>query len=881
MMGRICGRWAALSALVLAACSGDALDPDRTAVSSVELTPPTLTVAVGATVAMRAEVRDADGTLLSGRQVFWASDDESIAQVDDEGVVRGIKPGKVQIAASSEGKFAIAEVTVAPQAVASIRLTPTQRSLQVGQSVQIVAEPLDGSGNVLSGRPVSFSSGNPSVATVSQAGLVTAVGPGGATITATSESRSATAAITVSVVPVASVVVSPSSEDIVVGQTTQLAAVAKDAAGSTLSGRVFGWSTNNPSIATVSSTGLVTAVGAGTAIVSASIDGRSGASTITVRPKPVGAVILSPSQTSLTVGATVQLTTQVIDATGNVLTGRPIAFASSAPSIAMVSGGGVVTAIAPGNAVITATSEGKVGTADIVVTAVPVAAVDIAPTSVSLTIGQTAQLTATTKSATGAVLPGRLVRWTSGAPSIATVSQGGLVTAVGVGSAVIFASADGAVGTATVTTRKVPVGSVDVQPATGTVAAGSALQLTVTVRDANGTIVTDRLVGWTSSDESVALVSTGGRVTGIKAGTVTITASAEGQSGTSTITVTPVPVASVLVAPAQATLTVGQTFTFVATPVDRNGNALPGRTATWASSDNDIATVDGSGRVSALAPGSATITATIDGIAGTASVAVSAVPVASVTISPPTASLVVGGTVTLAPTTRDASGAVLTGRTVSWATSDAAVATVTQSGLVTAVAPGTATITATSEGQSATAAISVAAAPVATVSVAPSTSTIDVGQPVLLSATTRDAAGTVLTGRLVTWSSTDLNVATVDQSGLVTAVATGTVTITATSEGQIGSATVTVNPQAPPSVASVVVSPNSTTIKEGRTMQLRARTYDALGNELLGRLVTWTTSDSSIATVDTNGVVTALKKGNVTITATSEGQSGTSVVKVN
>jgi hypothetical protein len=120
------------------------------------------------------------------------------------------------------------------------------------------------------------------------------------------------------------------------------------------------------------------------------------------------------------------------------------------------------------------------------------------------------------------------------------------------------------------------------------------------------------------------------------------------------------------------------------------------------------------------------------------------------------------------------------------------VATVNGSGLVTGVVAGTATITATSEGQSGTASVTVTLAPVATVSVSPAAPSVNVGQAVQLTVTLKDANGNTLTGRVVTWGSSNPAAATVNGSGLVTGVAAGSATITATSETKTGTAVITV-----------------------------------------------------------------------------------------
>ena len=173
------------------------------------------------------------------------------------------------------------------------------------------------------------------------------------------------------------------------------------------------------------------------------------------------------------------------------------------------------------------------------------------------------------------------------------------------------------------------------------------------------------------------------------------------------------------------------------------------------------------------------------------------IPVAQVTVSPATTPVVIGATVQLAAQVQDASHNALTGRVVTWSSSDNAKATVSATGLVTGLAAGTATITATSESHSGTAAVTVTVPPVATVTIAPTSASVEVGATTTLVATTKDASGATLTGRTIAWTSSDLTKATVSSAGVVTGVAAGSATITATSEGVAGTAAVTITATAP------------------------------------------------------------------------------------
>src|SRR6266496_1720827 len=303
----------------------------------------------------------------------------------------GSDTGKVKIVArgKSGGPADTATVTVTLAPVTSILVSPAAASVAVGQTVQLTATPQDVGGNPLSGRVVTWASTNLGVATVNGSGLVTGVAAGVATVTVACEGQSNAVAITVTVVPVASVSVSPASAHVIVGQTAQLTATPKDANGNPLSGRTVTWSTSNAAVAAVSGSGLVTGGAAGTATITASSEGQNGTAAITVTVVPVASVSVSPAAPSLQVGGTVQLIATAKDSAGNVLTGRVVSWASSAPAIATISASGVVTGVAAGTATLTATSEGKNGTATVTVTIVPVASVSVSPAAPSIRIGGT------------------------------------------------------------------------------------------------------------------------------------------------------------------------------------------------------------------------------------------------------------------------------------------------------------------------------------------------------------------------------------------------------------------------------------------------------------------------------------------------------------
>lgn len=426
-----------------------------------------------------------------------------------------------------------------PNLVATISVSIPQSTLPVGTTATAAASAVNAAGGTIAGTSFTWSSSAPDVATVASSGLVTAVAPGSATITAAAGGRSGSVAVTVIQVPVASVLVSPAVDTISIGGTRQFQASVRDAQGTALSGRTVAWSSSDPAKATVSTTGVVTGVDLGTVSITATSEGRSGAATLVIAAPPVATVALTPALDSIGIGGSTQLTATLRDAGGNALTGRTITWTSGTPAVASVSNTGLVTAASVGTTTITATSEGKSATATVVVWTPPVASVVISPAVDSLDLGGTRQLTAQPRDAKGNPLSGRTIAWATANPAVATVSESGLVTAVAIGSTFITATSEGRTGNATIVVREPGVASVEVAPGGLVIPAGDFRQYTVVLKDASGAVLSDRPVAWSSSAPGVAAIAGTGLLTGVTPGSATISANVDGKVGTAEVTVSP------------------------------------------------------------------------------------------------------------------------------------------------------------------------------------------------------------------------------------------------------------------------------------------------------------------------------------------------------
>ncbi|MBL0170540.1 MAG: Ig domain-containing protein [Gemmatimonadaceae bacterium] len=245
--------------------------------------------------------------------------------------------------------------------------------------------------------------------------------------------------------------------------------------------------------------------------------------------------------------------------------------------------------------------------------------------------------------------------------------------------------------------------------------------------------------------------------------------------------------------------------------------------------------------------------------------------VATVTVTLAQSSVVVGGGTSAAASLRDASGASLSNRTIVWTSSNPAIAGVSDAGVISTIAVGSVTISASSEGKSGTAALTVIPPPVATIAVALAQSVVFVNASTSAVAVLRDGNGTVLTDRAVAWTSSNASVATVGATGVVTALAAGAATISATSEGRTGAANLTV--QLPP-VATVTIS-GAPRVKVGDSYSYTV-TLRLGDGTIVNRPISWSIAEAAQASVTQGGVVTPLQVGAFTIRLVIDGVVWTS-----
>ncbi len=570
---------------------------------------------------------------------------------------------------------------------------------------------------------------------------------------------------------------------------------------------------------------------------------------------PTTGITLSDTSVSLENGATKKLTATVQP---NDATNKTVTWSSSNNAVATVAQDGTVTAVSKGNAVITAkTSDGKTATCNVTVTQ-PITGITLNKKTVELEKGKTEKLVATItpQNADG----NKTVTWSSSNNAVATVAQDGTVTAVSKGNAVITAkTSNGKTDTCTVTVG-VPLKSISFKDGITEKTLNKAEKFTLTVvynpEDTDG----DKTITWSSTDTSVATVN-GGVVTAVGGGETIITAkTSNGKTATCKVKVE-VPLNSISIK-SETSIQYAQTEKLIVTydPVDTTAD----KTISWSSDNEDIATVSIDGTVTGKGVGEATITAKTSD-EKTATCKVTVLPVELNSISIKEQNVVINKTQTKNLTVVYNPENTTDDKTVTWTSSDDSVVSVNSEGVITALKAGTVTITATVGEKTATTTVKVEV-PLESISLNETEKDLNKGDSLQLNVTYNPDDTTA--DKTVEWSSTDDKVVTVDNNGKVTAKAAGTAYVKAKVEDKEVSCKI--NVVVP--LTGIALNKDTTELLKGKTEKLVV-TLSPSDTTYAGK-IEWKSSDETVATVDENGNVKALKEGTITITATAvEGEN--------
>ncbi len=884
-------------------------------VNGVTLNPASISLDVNGSVQMMEDVQPSNAT---NKGVTWASSNPSVATVNSTGLVTGIAAGSATITVTTlNGGFtANSAVTVNLVEVVDINLIPTSASLAVNATKQIIANVIPSNA---SNKRINWTSSNNAVATVSATGVVTGKAVGNAVITATTVDGNFTATCTITVTPAIGITIHARREG--TSENPKIHVWSKETGvdvGITTWGNLpfmqpnpnnwFSFNVTKTQIGTLFLYSnlktpdfkyydqdiwvLLNADGSLKSITNSNPD-------VII---PVSGVTLNPPSALIDVDATLPLIANILPANA---TNKNLIWMSLNTFVATVSPTGIVKGVNPGDAVIRVTTVDGNFTdfSTITVKAVNVTGVNIIPPSATVGINVTKQLTAV-------VLPlnatNKNVIWTSSNNLIATVSPNGLVTGKAVGTAIITATTVQGNFTATSLITVTPLSGITIHtrregstenPKIHVWSKETGVDVGITTWG-NLPFMVPNPDGWFSYNVNKTQIGTLFLYTDIKTVDfkyytedvwILLNANGSAKSITNTNPDVVIPVTGVTLIPPVASIAVNGTLQLVATVQPANAS---NKNVTWLSDNPAVATVSATGLVTGKTPGSANITVTtIDGgFTDMTSVTVSTVNVTGVTVSPTTASIAVNATTQIVATVTplDASN-----KNVVWTSSNNAVATVSATGLVTGKAIGNAVITATTVngGFTASANITVTQPAGITIRVRRESSTENPKIHVWSKETGVDV-GITTWGNLPFmqpnadgWFSYSVTKTQVGTLFLYTDIKTADfkyynndIWVLLNSSGNLISITNS-NPDVITPVTGVTLTPSAVTLNVNAIAQLSAT---VLPLNASNKNVTWVSSNSSVATVSSSGLVTAKAVGSATITVkTVDGNfTETSVITV-
>lgn len=782
--------------------------------------------------------------------VTWTSSNKSVVTVDADGYLTGVKDGEAEVIASAvvDGvvKRAICKIYVYSSA-SKITITPSELSLFVDdvKTVKAVFEP-----SGVTSVDLRWISLDENIATVkAEAGStrianVTGKKAGETLIMAVSTNNIVLGTCKVTVTElIESITLSDTSVEVPLSQGSYT--ITATVQPSTASTKDIVWSSSNEKVATVEG-GKLKLLSAGETIIAASAPGTN-ATTKYCRVKVTESVTglkLASSEKIVYMGETTTIGYTVLPTTaGN----KKVTWSSTKPSVATVNAStGLITPVAVGETTIIArTVEGNfMGTCTIYVKE-QAKGISIGLRDVVVHVGEEYKIPYTLNPASSTEVN---ITWTSTNTAVATVTDKGVVKGVAQGSTIIMAKLiNGEIAYCNVVVEE-EVSGLQLNYDKKTIYKDKSFTLKATVTP-NG--ATNPNVTFESSNESVATVSSKGKVTGKKTGTaiITVTTKENGYKAFCVVTVKQ-NVTKIKLNYSSYKLGYKKSVQLKATVTTTASN----KKIKWTSSNPSVASVNSSGKVTAKKYGTTTITATAtDGSKVKATCKIQVVRlVTSVKLNRYSMTVVAGRKATLKATISPKSA---TYKSVTWSSSDKSIATVDSKGTVYALQPGIVYITAKAKDSSNKKAVCrvevKAAVSASNITIITDDVVLAVNQSKVMPKSVTPPTST----DSVTWESDNDYVATVNKStGKVTGKHPGTCTITAyTTSGKMDTATVTV----------LGISRTALTIEQYSQHQLYL--------ESVSTGVTWESTNMSVATVDNRGNVIARKPGKATIVATYRG----------
>ena len=830
-----------------------------------------------------------DATENVSTQASWSSSDDSIATVSTSGLVTSISAGAATITASLEGKTGTASGTMI--ALSSLAVSEFSLTLKAGITQQLSATGTfsDSSNEDLSAQ-VTWTSSDESIATISDTGLVTALTSGSVTFTATLNDVSGGQASTP--ISLSGLSVSALSSTLKTGTTQQLSVTGtySDSSNENLT-TLVAWSSSNDSLATVSSTGLVTPLAVGAVTISASLVGVSDSTSSSVIA--LTSIAVSAFSSNLKLGLTEQLTAEgnYTDDSKTDLSDE-VSWSSSNDAIASVTESGLVTSLSIGEVTITATLGSISGTSNSEM--IDLSVITLSPAVLSLAKDSTQQFIATgvyTDDSSEDLSDS--VVWSSNDVGVSTVNDSGLVNAIAAGTAILDATLDTVTGNANITVTPAQLQRVDIS-VSDEIPAGLSEQLTATgIYDDGSTQDVTLQASWSISDPSVASIEADtGLLQSLLPGSALVSASIDQIASAKLITVNSATVSSIVITPNQLDLALGtsETIDIIAILSDQSHLDISDQVS-WTSGDESIADIaNNESSVSTTGMGTTSITASFSGQNAILNVTVTNATLSQIDIFPINSSLPEGLTQVFSATGTYSDGSAQDiSAQVTWLSDDVNIASIANNtgseGFAQSLSNGSTNISATLENIEQSTSLTVTDATLSSIEISPPQLTLSNGSSGQFTAYGHYSNGAKIEiNDSVLWSSTNGGIAyfSASESGKIETAFNGDTVISA-SFGELstlGHVTVTTA-----TLDSIAISAPLPSIPAGTQQTLTAEGSFSDGSTSdLSQQVTWASNDTSILSIDNSaqnyGLLTGSAIGSTSVSASLDGISTNTTIEI-
>ncbi|HEV2490892.1 MAG TPA: Ig-like domain-containing protein [Candidatus Acidoferrales bacterium] len=711
--------------LMFAGCGGQSQVTIQVNLQAIQIIPSNPSVAAGLTQQFQATGKYSDGSNKDlTASATWSSSNQAAASVSATGLASTNTQGTSTVSATFGKVTGTTLLTIARSNLVSLAVVPPTASIAANTTTVFKATGTftDGSTQDVT-NTVSWSSSATTVASVSNniptEGTARGLTPGSSTITASSGKISGSASLMVTSAVLNSITIAPLNLSVPLGVLQPFTATGTFSDGTTQNvTNTLTWMSSSPSVASITTSGLASAVNLGTTTISANSGTVSSATSLTVNAANLSSIAIIPGNPRIAQSTSLQL--QAIgtfnDGGTRNLTNQ-VNWSSSDTTVTTIGAStGRAKGVAPGLTTITATLGSVTDSEPFNVTNASIVTISVTPSGRTIAEGtkQGFSATGSFSDATSQIITND-VTWASDNTAVATVNSGsGVATGIGKGVANISATLNSISGSAPLNVSPATLVSIAVSPSTAVLAPASTMSYTAIGTYSDGTTQNiSNVAGWNSSDPGVASIGTAGTVTGQSAGSVTITAQLGGVSNTADLIVEATPLKLITLTPSNATIPVQINIQFTATGTFQD-NSVQNLTnaATWTSSPASVATVNDAagakGRATGVAAGSATLTAVFAGVVGTASLQVTNAKLNSITIAPSSSNIALGTSQQFLATGIFSDGSTINiTNQVAWSSSNVSVAVIGSGGNATSAGVGSTTITAVLAGVSSNATLTV------------------------------------------------------------------------------------------------------------------------------------------------------------------------------